>query len=322
MKRVLSMIFAVLLVVSLAACGADGSDTSTTTDPSSSVSSVSSSTTQPSSSTTQPSSSATTTPSTQPHQHSYQSSVTKQPDCENPGVKTFNCDCGDSYTETIKANGHKWGQWFQTKDPTDKEVGKKQRKCGTCNVYEYQDVSVLSIEEYLKIYGKDMISVFAFHIYPLEFESVESLPSLYIRETIYQKLRWDGKYTSYEKVLEGDDYPTTFYVYKLEDLIAQTNIYFDMSVDWTALNYTDIMDYEVYDADEQSVTKRFPGGAGSDTTYEVKDVMDMEDGTYSLFVDILSYDYETGSEEVSGALELIVRKTQYGYAAVSISQYE
>lgn len=40
------------------------------------------------------------------HEHSYTSSITKQPTCTESGMKTFTCSCGDSYTETIPATGH------------------------------------------------------------------------------------------------------------------------------------------------------------------------------------------------------------------------
>lgn len=35
------------------------------------------------------------------HTHSYSSSVTAQPACTQPGVKTYSCSCGASYTEAI-----------------------------------------------------------------------------------------------------------------------------------------------------------------------------------------------------------------------------
>ncbi len=43
--------------------------------------------------------------------HSHESKVTKEPTCEDDGVTTFTCHCGDSYTEVIKANGHTKGEW-------------------------------------------------------------------------------------------------------------------------------------------------------------------------------------------------------------------
>lgn len=41
------------------------------------------------------------------HKHTYTSSVKKAATCTADGMKTFTCSCGDSYTETIKATGHK-----------------------------------------------------------------------------------------------------------------------------------------------------------------------------------------------------------------------
>ena len=41
-----------------------------------------------------------------PHTHSYTSKITKQPTCTAEGVKTYTCECGDTYTETIPATGH------------------------------------------------------------------------------------------------------------------------------------------------------------------------------------------------------------------------
>ena len=40
------------------------------------------------------------------HEHSYTEEITKQPTCSEEGEKTFTCDCGDTYTETIPAKGH------------------------------------------------------------------------------------------------------------------------------------------------------------------------------------------------------------------------
>ncbi|MBQ7117984.1 MAG: fibronectin type III domain-containing protein, partial [Clostridia bacterium] len=41
------------------------------------------------------------------HEHSYESEITKQPTCTSTGTKVFICSCGERYTETIKAKGHK-----------------------------------------------------------------------------------------------------------------------------------------------------------------------------------------------------------------------
>lgn len=57
-----------------------------------------------------PSEEATTNeePTEPVHEHTYIESVTTEATCEADGVKTFACDCGDSYTEAITATGHNY----------------------------------------------------------------------------------------------------------------------------------------------------------------------------------------------------------------------
>lgn len=43
------------------------------------------------------------------HKHSYTGAVTTPAACTATGVRTYTCSCGDSYTETIPATGHKYG---------------------------------------------------------------------------------------------------------------------------------------------------------------------------------------------------------------------
>ncbi|MGN1134009.1 MAG: fibronectin type III domain-containing protein [Oscillospiraceae bacterium] len=64
------------------------------------------------------------------HTHSYTSKVTKQPTCTAAGVKTFTCLCGDSYTETIKATGHKYTATVVK--PTCIAKGYTLHKCSVC----------------------------------------------------------------------------------------------------------------------------------------------------------------------------------------------
>lgn len=53
------------------------------------------------------------------HTHKYVESITKEPTCTEAGEKTYTCDCGDSYTETIPAKGHNY------KDGTCTDCGEK-----------------------------------------------------------------------------------------------------------------------------------------------------------------------------------------------------
>ncbi len=68
------------------------------------------------------------------HTHEYKDAITKAPTCTEKGVKTFTCECGDSYTEEIAAKGHT--------EVTDKEVAPTCTKtglkggshCSVCNI--------------------------------------------------------------------------------------------------------------------------------------------------------------------------------------------
>ncbi len=44
----------------------------------------------------------------QEHQHSYTASVTTAPGCEEDGLMTYTCTCGESYTQAIPATGHNY----------------------------------------------------------------------------------------------------------------------------------------------------------------------------------------------------------------------
>ncbi len=58
--------------------------------------------------------------------------VTKEATCTDAGVKTFTClnNCGETYTEVIKALGHELAkEWTVTLEPTCAAEGKKIKKC-------------------------------------------------------------------------------------------------------------------------------------------------------------------------------------------------
>ena len=42
------------------------------------------------------------------HEHEYTEEITKEPTCTEEGEKTYTCECGDSYTEKMKATGHNY----------------------------------------------------------------------------------------------------------------------------------------------------------------------------------------------------------------------
>lgn len=68
------------------------------------------------------------------HTHSYNSVVTVQPTCTEPGTTTSTCSCGDTRTEAKpEALGHKpKGEWVTTKPATTTEEGEQVQYCARC----------------------------------------------------------------------------------------------------------------------------------------------------------------------------------------------
>ena len=74
-----------------------------------------------------------TQPTEAPHEHSYTEAVTTKASCETDGVKTFRCDCGDSYTEAIPATGHSFTSYVYNEDATYTADGTETATCDNCD---------------------------------------------------------------------------------------------------------------------------------------------------------------------------------------------
>lgn len=66
------------------------------------------------------------------HQHSYAAAITQPATCTEPGVRTYTCACGDSYTRTIPATGHSWDGGTVTTPATCTATGQALYTCKTC----------------------------------------------------------------------------------------------------------------------------------------------------------------------------------------------
>mgnify|MGYP002624861349 CR=1 FL=1 len=66
------------------------------------------------------------------HTHEYTKTVTKTVTCENDGIETYTCTCGDLYTKTIKAAGHIWDNGVVSVETTCETDGSKNFTCKTC----------------------------------------------------------------------------------------------------------------------------------------------------------------------------------------------
>lgn len=85
-------------------------------------------------------------PGTGDHKHSYTDQITKDPGCTLPGVRTYTCSCGDSYTKTVPATGHDWSISSQVNASYDPATGELLQpgyviySCSTCG-QQYKDDS-------------------------------------------------------------------------------------------------------------------------------------------------------------------------------------
>ena len=76
---------------------------------------------------------ATPEPTEAPHEHTYTEAVTTEASCETDGVKTFRCECGDSYTEAIPATGHSFTNYVYNEDATYTADGTETATCDNCD---------------------------------------------------------------------------------------------------------------------------------------------------------------------------------------------
>lgn len=68
-----------------------------------------------------------------PHTHSFGKwTVTTEPSCTELGIKTRECDCGQTERAEIPATGHRWDEGKVTKEPTETSDGEKTFTCTVC----------------------------------------------------------------------------------------------------------------------------------------------------------------------------------------------
>ena len=75
------------------------------------------------------------------HEHNYTSKVTKEPSCTAEGVRTYSCSCGNSYTESISANGHSFGSYTYNNDATYDADGTETATCSVCGAKDTRTAS-------------------------------------------------------------------------------------------------------------------------------------------------------------------------------------
>ena len=90
--------------------------------------------------TNKPTQPSTTKPTEPPHTHSYTSTKVAAT-CTNKGYTLHKCSCGSSYTsDETAALGHSWSNWTVVTQPTTQQEGKQTRTCSRCGATESQSI--------------------------------------------------------------------------------------------------------------------------------------------------------------------------------------
>ena len=121
-KKLATILLLTFTVTSLVACGNSSSVAESTADTTIEAEVAITETT------------VTPEPTEAPHEHAYVETITTEATCETDGVKTFTCECGDTYTETITATGHVFENYTSNNDATYLADGTETAKCSNCDV--------------------------------------------------------------------------------------------------------------------------------------------------------------------------------------------
>ncbi|MBQ7962135.1 MAG: leucine-rich repeat domain-containing protein [Clostridia bacterium] len=76
-----------------------------------------------------------------PHYHLYDETITTYPTCTETGVKTFTCECGDSYTEEIDIIDHEYESAVTAPTCTEQGFTTYTCSCGDSYVADYVDAT-------------------------------------------------------------------------------------------------------------------------------------------------------------------------------------
>lgn len=84
------------------------------------------------------------------HVHSYVLTAAEPAGCETEGYQTYQCDCGESYSDSIPATGHDWTDWETVIDPEDEESSVLWHYCLNCGQEEYDSLPPVSTQDMLR----------------------------------------------------------------------------------------------------------------------------------------------------------------------------
>lgn len=244
--------------------------------------------------------------------HNWKTIKVVEPDCDDGYSEVVCKDCGfDSIIwDRGTGTGHDWGEWQIYIEPQIGLDGEERLYCSKCDDYQSRTIDMLvEGDQEIIAMAREMLSDFKFTVQ--DFETVDELFSRKYQYGVgeftfvfFQPLIREGKY----KV----DEETGFYVFNRSDLDAIAIKYFDKTFDWTTRT---MESSEYYDAATDTVHFKLIGGWGGPLKYTVSSFTDNNDGTYTIGV-IETYAVEKTYKE------LVLKKTEYGYPAVSFMEVE
>ena len=140
MKKILAALLALVMVMSMAACGGD-KQVDPTTEPveTTAATEATEETTEATEET------EASKPTEKPHKHDYTIKDKVEPGCYADGYTVYWCTCGDSFTKTAEARGyHNWTEWTVIEAATTETEGIKQRSCKDCETTETKTIGKLT----------------------------------------------------------------------------------------------------------------------------------------------------------------------------------
>ena len=268
MKKLILILLAVMLLISMAACDSQPSTQPTTTAP---VTTLAPTKTEP----------PTTT-----HPHEYNCEQVKDATCSMAGLLIYRCNCGASYEEEIPTLEHAWADWFIDTPATMTETGVGKRMCTMCSTSETKELEKLSLEEALMDYGR----------------MVNNLPyftdatQLTVKE-IFDWVRYNVGYYS------SDWNEQTFQVtnvYALNDFDTFTTANLGTAYDFKSMATPD-SEFTYDEANNHLIWKTYGAGGGW-YEYISESYTQQNDTTYT--VRYAAKNYDTGNVDYYGKLVL------------------
>lgn len=77
------------------------------------------------------------------HVHQWSAEVIKAASCTEDGEVLWTCECGETCTEKVESEGHKFGEWEEISPASCTTIGRKKRVCSVCDEEEFDVIPSL-----------------------------------------------------------------------------------------------------------------------------------------------------------------------------------